>query len=58
MTLNTCPRCTGPLGIRPALSRITTARTLTICTPCGIDEALRDADRKAPIPPTEWPITS
>ncbi len=51
-----CPRCGGPLGDRPARSRLTTAREVSICTPCGTEEAVRQADGKSPVPFGEWPI--
>lgn len=52
-----CPRCTRPLDNRPARSRTTHNRDIPICTPCGHDEARRDARQNSPIPPGEWPIT-
>ncbi|WP_188303173.1 hypothetical protein [Streptomyces sp. CBMA123] len=52
-----CPRCGGPLGERPAHSRLTTHRDILICTTCGTDEAVRQAQRQAPVPPGEWPLT-
>ncbi|WP_188302315.1 hypothetical protein [Streptomyces sp. CBMA123] len=52
-----CPRCGGPLGERPARSRVTTDREVLICTMCGTDEAVRDAHGQAPVPPGEWPLT-
>jgi hypothetical protein len=53
-----CPRCTtGQLTGTDARSRTTTARDIRICTPCGIDEAIRDAAGHSPIPPGEWPIS-
>jgi len=54
--MNRCPRCTGPLGTQPARSRLTLARTVPVCTPCGRDEARRDHAGKPPIPPHRWPI--
>ncbi|MFF1906406.1 hypothetical protein [Kitasatospora sp. NPDC058218] len=57
MTDPRCPRCGGPLGERPARSRVTTDRDVPICTTCGTDEAVREAQRQAPVPPGEWPLT-
>lgn len=54
--MTSCQRCGGPLGDQPARSRLTLARTLPICTPCGQDEARRERDKHPPIPPTDWPI--
>lgn len=51
-----CPRCRGPLGERPARSRLTTDREVLICTLCGTEEAARDARGQAPLPFGEWPI--
>ncbi|MBH1939233.1 hypothetical protein I5Q34_34095 [Streptomyces sp. AV19] len=51
-----CPRCGHPLGDHPARSRMTRARTVAICTPCGQHEADRQARGLAPIPPGEWPL--
>jgi hypothetical protein len=61
-----CPRCklfeytpyaAGPRDPSdpppPALSRVA---EIDICTPCGLDEALRDVSRLPPIPPNEWPV--
>ena len=50
-----CPRCTRPIGDRPARSRTTVARDIAICSPCGQGEADRQAAGRAPIPPNEWP---
>ncbi|MFK0294819.1 hypothetical protein ACIQU6_30705 [Streptomyces sp. NPDC090442] len=52
-----CPRCTGPINGPGATSRITTPRTIRICTMCGTEEAMRDATGRAPIPHGEWPLT-
>ncbi|MET8690545.1 hypothetical protein ABZV77_40700 [Streptomyces sp. NPDC004732] len=50
-----CPRCGGPLGERPARSRLTTDREVLICTTCGTDEAVREATGKPPVPFGDWP---
>ncbi|MFD8886738.1 hypothetical protein ACFV0H_30145 [Streptomyces erythrochromogenes] len=53
-----CPRCSQTLPDGPpARSRLTADRQLTICSPCGTDEAVRDQAGLAPIPPTEWPLS-
>ncbi|MFJ8628578.1 hypothetical protein ACIRD3_37845 [Kitasatospora sp. NPDC093550] len=52
-----CPRCGGPLGERPARSRLTADRDVLICTTCGTDEAVRDAQQQPPVPFGEWPLT-
>lgn len=56
-----CPRCTGPSKQFPedigAASRVTQDRDITICGPCGRDEAVRDMSGLPPIPPGEWPIS-
>lgn len=52
-----CPRCSGPRTEPAARSRLTTDRQLTICTPCGLDEADRDARNLPPVPPHDWPVT-
>ncbi|WP_161990414.1 hypothetical protein [Streptomyces alboflavus] len=53
-----CPRCRQPYDTATAAaSRLTLPRTLPICSPCGTDEAVRDAQGLAPIPPREWPLT-
>lgn len=62
-----CPRCEehrytpyeakGPYdqdAPYPALSRMD--NKTYICSPCGVDEAMRDFAGEAPIPPNEWPI--
>lgn len=51
-----CPRCGGLLGERPARSRLTVDRDVWICTPCGTDEAVRDATRQPPVPFDDWPL--
>lgn len=51
-----CPRCGGPLGERPARSRLTVDREVFICTTCGTEEAVQQATGKPPIPFGEWPI--
>ncbi|MGX9891402.1 hypothetical protein [Streptomyces sp. NPDC002276] len=52
-----CPRCTASYDpATAATSRVTLARTISICSPCGMDEAERDAHGSAPIPHGEWPI--
>lgn len=51
-----CPRCGGPLGERPARSRITVGRDIRICTTCGTDEAARDATGETPVPFGDWPV--
>ncbi|MET9676373.1 hypothetical protein ABZY68_25260 [Streptomyces sp. NPDC006482] len=56
MPMPRCPRCGGPLGSDPAQSRMQTVRTVRICVPCGTDEAVRDHQGHAPVPPTDWPI--
>lgn len=38
-----CPRCGGPLGKRPALSR--RDNKTDICSKCGLAEALEDAEK-------------
>ena len=53
-----CPRCGGPLGERPAHSRLTADREVFICTTCGTEEAVREAQGKAPVPFGEWPLTT
>lgn len=37
-----CPKCGGPLGERPALSR---RASIEICSECGYKEALEDIER-------------
>ncbi|MFI5809168.1 hypothetical protein [Streptomyces sp. NPDC051561] len=56
MTEPRCPRCSGPLGDRPARSRLTAARDTYVCTTCGTDEAVREATGKAPTPFGDWPV--
>lgn len=51
-----CPRCGGPLGERPARSRLTADRDVFICTPCGLDEAERGASELPPVPFGDWPV--
>lgn len=51
-----CPRCGGPLGERPARSRLTIDREVFICTLCGTDEAVRDAAKRTPVPFGDWPV--
>ncbi len=51
-----CPRCGGPLGGRPARSRITVDRDVRICSACGTDEAVRDATGETPVPFGDWPV--
>ena len=52
-----CPRCTGPYdAATPARSRVTLQRDISICPPCGTDEAARDARGMSPVPPGEWPL--
>jgi hypothetical protein len=59
MTKTRCPRCTNPYDPgQPARSRVTLSRDIPICPPCGTDEAVRDAAGRAPIPPSEWPLTA
>ncbi|GAA2242137.1 hypothetical protein GCM10010232_31510 [Streptomyces amakusaensis] len=53
-----CPRCGGPLGDRPARSRLTIGRDVAICTTCGTDEAVREAAGLSPVPFGEWPLTA
>ncbi|MEV2264087.1 hypothetical protein AB0J13_36265 [Streptomyces anulatus] len=53
-----CPRCGGPLGERPARSRLTAAREVFICTTCGTEEAVRHAHGQAPVPFGEWPLNT
>ncbi|MGA4842112.1 hypothetical protein [Streptomyces sp. G45] len=50
------PRCGDPRGDRPARSRLTTDRAALICTPCGTDEAVREAHGHAPVPFDEGPV--
>ncbi|QCX82682.1 hypothetical protein C9F11_45620 (plasmid) [Streptomyces sp. YIM 121038] len=57
MAEDRCPRCGGPLGERPARSRLTIARAVMICTACGTDEAIREANSQAPVPFDEWPMS-
>lgn len=49
-----CPRCGGPLGERPARSRLTIDREVAICTMCGTDEAVREARGVSPVPFGDW----
>ncbi|MCC3767584.1 hypothetical protein [Streptomyces sp. UNOC14_S4] len=58
MTDARCPRCGGPLGERPAGSRLTISRDVRICTPCGQDEAVRDATGQGPIPFDDWVLNN
>lgn len=52
-----CPRCRQPYDpATAARSRVTLERAITICPPCGTDEAVRDAQGLAPIPHGEWPL--
>jgi len=51
-----CPRCSGPLGERPARSRLTLVRDIPICPLCALSEALADAAGIPPLPPGEWPV--
>lgn len=55
-----CPRCTGPLRAFPqdagSRSRISVERDITVCGPCGQDEAVRERLGLAPVPPGEWPL--
>lgn len=51
-----CPRCGGPLGERPARSRLTVHRTVLICTACGTDEAVREVRQQPPVPFGDWPV--
>lgn len=37
----------------PALSRVA---SVYICSPCGVDEAMRDFAQSGPVPPDEWPV--
>lgn len=53
-----CPRCGGPLGERPARSRLTVDREVFICAPCGTEEAVREARGQAPVPFGEWPLNT
>lgn len=53
-----CPRCGGPLGERPARSRLTTDREVFICTPCGADEAVREVTGRTPVPFGDWPLSA
>lgn len=56
--MTACPRCTQPIAGRSARSRVTHNRNIPICTPCGSDEAQRDATGRPPVPPDEWPLTA
>ena len=38
-----CPKCNGPLGDRPALSR--RDNKTDICSECGYKEAMEDAEK-------------
>lgn len=51
-----CPRCGGPLGERPARTRPTTDCDVRICTVCGTDEAVREANYQPPVPFGDWPM--
>ncbi|MFD7429690.1 hypothetical protein ACIF6H_12245 [Streptomyces microflavus] len=53
-----CARCGGPLGERPARSRLTADREVQICTMCGTDEAVREVDGLPPVPFGDWPLTT
>jgi DNA-directed RNA polymerase subunit RPC12/RpoP len=44
----------GSFAMPPALSRMD--NQTYICSECGQDEAMRDFQGLAPIPPSEWPI--
>jgi len=52
-----CPRCHGPLEL-PGTSRVTIERTIRICGDCCTDEAVRDANGRSPVPPSEWPLAN
>jgi hypothetical protein len=68
MTAVLCPRCRQngytPYGVErgptdpppPALSRLD--NETYICSACGTDEAMRDFTGAAPIPPTDWPVST
>lgn len=58
-TDNVCPRCGGmvPNNLQPgaypgAGSRVTTDRSIEICSRCGVDEAVG----RGTVPPEYWPI--
>lgn len=41
--MNKCPKCGGPLGERPALSR--RDNKTDICSDCGTREAIEDVEK-------------
>ena len=58
-----CPRCLGPIptaaspGAYPgAASRATDDRDIEICSPCGSDEAMRQARHGYVLPVATWPL--
>lgn len=57
---DTCPRCLGALRQSPsdagARSRVTADRDITICGPCGTDEANRQFLGNGMVPSSDWPI--
>ena len=48
-----CLRCGQPLDRRLVINALSRYADVHICEACGIDEALRDANR-CPLPLTEW----
>jgi len=65
MSVQTCPRCRGPIEIviqggteikLAAMSRATRERDIEICAPCGSDEAMRANAIGYIIPVAEWPV--
>ena len=48
-----CLRCGQPLDHRLVIDALSRYADVHICEACGIDEALRDANR-CPLPLTEW----
>ena len=48
-----CLRCGQPLDCRLVINALSRYADVHICEACGMDEALRDANR-CPLPLTEW----
>ena len=48
-----CLRCGQPLDRRLVINALSRYADVHICEACGMDEALRDANR-CPLPLTEW----
>ncbi|MEW1679396.1 hypothetical protein AB0O47_40020 [Streptomyces noursei] len=57
---STCPRCDGPAKLyaedKGAKSRASEDRSITVCSNCGTDEALRAFRRERLALPDEWPV--